>query len=227
MLFLAVFCGFLAENVRENLVERNREKEYINSLIKDLEYDTLQFNVKIKLYESKLPYFDSIFLFFNNPASFNYKLPVAYWAYTDLNGGVYRPAEPTIQQLKNSGNLRLVKNKKILDSILVYDSHILGDYSVMNSYVEDFAKRVILYKQRVFDNTNFMHLMDDWFFTKINNNADYDLILFSKDKGQLKELYNIYIEMKVTVEFYIMNLRKIRKEAENLIAIIKKKYHLE
>ena len=28
MLFLAVFCGFLAENFREHLVERRQEKEY-------------------------------------------------------------------------------------------------------------------------------------------------------------------------------------------------------
>ena len=39
MLFLAVFCGFLAENIRENELERHREKEYIRSLVKDLQYD--------------------------------------------------------------------------------------------------------------------------------------------------------------------------------------------
>src|SRR5262249_37129279 len=31
MLFLAVFCGFLAENWREHIVENNREKQYIRS----------------------------------------------------------------------------------------------------------------------------------------------------------------------------------------------------
>jgi hypothetical protein len=36
MLFLAVFCGFLAENQREHMVEHQREIKYMNSLIKDL-----------------------------------------------------------------------------------------------------------------------------------------------------------------------------------------------
>ena len=40
MLFLAVFCGFLAENQREHMVEHQREKQYMNSLITDLKGDT-------------------------------------------------------------------------------------------------------------------------------------------------------------------------------------------
>src|SRR5689334_25333071 len=44
MLFLAVFLGFLAENLREQNVEHHREKEYIHSLVEDLKSDTLQAN---------------------------------------------------------------------------------------------------------------------------------------------------------------------------------------
>jgi len=35
MMFLAVFCGFLAENQREHIVEGNRAKEYAALLIQD------------------------------------------------------------------------------------------------------------------------------------------------------------------------------------------------
>src|SRR4026209_843459 len=40
MLFLAVFCGFLAENIREHQVERTREKQFIRGLVEDLAEDT-------------------------------------------------------------------------------------------------------------------------------------------------------------------------------------------
>jgi hypothetical protein len=33
-------CRFLAENWREHIVERKREKEYIRSMIEDLKLDT-------------------------------------------------------------------------------------------------------------------------------------------------------------------------------------------
>src|ERR1043165_5081487 len=39
MLFLAVFLGFVAENIRENRVEKNRELEFIKSLAADLDDD--------------------------------------------------------------------------------------------------------------------------------------------------------------------------------------------
>ena len=40
MPFLAVFLGFVAENVREGNVEQRREKQYILSMIEDLKSDT-------------------------------------------------------------------------------------------------------------------------------------------------------------------------------------------
>jgi hypothetical protein len=36
MLFLAVFCGFLAENWREHYIEKLRVKEYAGALVYDL-----------------------------------------------------------------------------------------------------------------------------------------------------------------------------------------------
>src|SRR5215510_3582089 len=39
MLFLAVFCGFLAENFREHQVEHNREKQFMRSMVEDLGKD--------------------------------------------------------------------------------------------------------------------------------------------------------------------------------------------
>src|SRR5439155_12331715 len=39
MLFLAVFCGFIAENIREHSVEQHREKQYMERLAEDVRND--------------------------------------------------------------------------------------------------------------------------------------------------------------------------------------------
>ena len=39
MLFLAVFLGFVAENIRETSVEHDREKEYMITMLEDLKAD--------------------------------------------------------------------------------------------------------------------------------------------------------------------------------------------
>ena len=41
MLFLAVFLGFVAENIREHVVENDRAKEFSKSLLQDLQNDTI------------------------------------------------------------------------------------------------------------------------------------------------------------------------------------------
>src|SRR4030095_113432 len=54
MLFLAVFCGFLAENFREHQVEKNRAKQYIKSFYEDLKSDTARLNTLITYDDEKI-----------------------------------------------------------------------------------------------------------------------------------------------------------------------------
>src|SRR6476620_4510143 len=62
MLFLAVFCGFLAENIREASVEKHREKQFIQSYIEDLRSDTAQIRQVLSFRELKQEKMDSLML---------------------------------------------------------------------------------------------------------------------------------------------------------------------
>src|SRR5258706_6622808 len=59
MLFFAVFCGFLAENLREHSVEHQREKQYMRSMIKDLEQDGINIQRSIADETRTIPMADS------------------------------------------------------------------------------------------------------------------------------------------------------------------------
>lgn len=65
MLFLAVFCGFLAEYQLEHLIEKNREKQYMSSFIHDLKNDTLNLYEGFPRKDLRIKTIDSIFLFFD------------------------------------------------------------------------------------------------------------------------------------------------------------------
>ena len=225
MLFLAVFCGFLAEYQLEHKIEHDREKQYVNSLIKDLEYDTLQFNSTIKKIKNKVPYYDSVLLFFKNPALFSNKLPFRFYIKTDLEI-IYTPLEPTLQELKGSGNLRLIRNKIVLDSIVIYDSKINGPFKNQTAYVVEFNKRLIQLFEKVFDATNFNLFLND-VFNETESDSDYDTPIFTKDKEKIMEMANLYIDAKATDVFYINTLNSRKEEAEKLIALIKREYHLK
>jgi hypothetical protein len=227
MLFLAVFCGFLAEYQLEHKIEKDREGEYIRSLVKDLEYDTLQFNHTISRLRRKIPYYDSVLAFLKKPEQFSYKLPFRFYIKTNLEI-IYTPLEPTLQQLKGSGNLRLIRNKLVLDSILIYDSKIGGAFLSQNNYVVEFNKRLIAYQEKVFDDINFNSFLNDQFYE--NENPDitaYDVELFTRDKEKRMEMSNLYIDAKATDVFYTRTLYTRKAEAEGLLALLKKEYHLK
>jgi hypothetical protein len=61
MLFLAVFCGFLAENFREHQVEKQRGKQYVHSFYQDLKTDTTTFSRMVNSNDKKLVAFADLF----------------------------------------------------------------------------------------------------------------------------------------------------------------------
>ncbi len=225
MLFLAVTAGFLVENFREHRVERHREKEYMHSLINDLKYDTMNYNRVIRNLERKIPFYDSVFAFLDNPEKWDSKLPFTFYIKTNIEH-FYAPAEPTISQLKNSGNLRLVENHLVLDSVLFYDSRVNGMLKNQTGYVIDYNKRVIQLQEQTFYFTGFNHFLND----QISDSAaglDYDLPLITNDVLLLKKLYNLFAGAKAAEYFYINTIESLKSDAIKLMGLVNKEYHFD
>ena len=60
MLFLAVFCGFLAEYQLEHTIEHQREIKYVRSLIEDLKSDRININAVTTFNLEKIKGLDSL-----------------------------------------------------------------------------------------------------------------------------------------------------------------------
>ena len=60
MLFLAVFLGFVAENIREYRVETDREKEFMKSLLIDLHKDKTNLEHNVSFGSITIDYNDSL-----------------------------------------------------------------------------------------------------------------------------------------------------------------------
>ena len=67
MLFLAVTASFLVENQREHYVEHQREKQFIHSLIIDVELDTANLNRIISGRAERSHMLDSLTFLINSP----------------------------------------------------------------------------------------------------------------------------------------------------------------
>ena len=121
MLFLAVFCGFLAENQREHIVEEHRAKEYAKSLLNDLKEDTFELQSGINHIDFLISAIDSIVSIVSNNHD-KTRLPGKFYYYCRLTSFSY-PIDwnsSTLNQLIQSGNLRYFKNKELVNKINKY-----------------------------------------------------------------------------------------------------------
>src|ERR1700689_2896332 len=67
MIFLAVTMGFFAESIRENISDREREKQYMESMIEDLKSDTAQLAANIDFRQKRNIMIDSLIYLLSSP----------------------------------------------------------------------------------------------------------------------------------------------------------------
>jgi len=135
MLFLAVFCGFLAEYQLEHKIEKDREKQYMASLYQDLKTDTLNMGNLLKGTTEDIANYDSLFDTFKNKKYLQETSSTYYYGRKTVTTRRFYATDGTITQLENSGGLRLIRNRSVVDS--------LQSYKLAISYlktIQDFEK---------------------------------------------------------------------------------------
>lgn len=135
MIFLAVTMGFFAENVRENITDSHKEKEYMISMLSDLEKDTLSLKQAVAINKLLILGTDSTinYLGTNLNNKDTTELGLIYFYKYCVNLSFFRPADGTITQLKNNGGLRLIKNTEVVNKINIYYREILRLHALESS----------------------------------------------------------------------------------------------
>jgi hypothetical protein len=222
MLFLAVFCGFLAEYQLEHKIEKDREKQFMLSFLQDLKADTgfvnelNPFRLETEDFSSMLASILSSKTYLKDGFSV-YKIV----RYTSRRRFFYS-ADGTLQQLKYSGGLRLVGNQQVADSIKSYDvfyRNILQLQELEQTQLQHYRELV----SKLFD----ANIVKE---TIANDERLNDSIrsinpqLLQNDPVLLNELvYMIGFKRANSLQIY-HDLEILRKKAENLIELIKVNY---
>jgi len=222
MLFLAVFLGFLAENMREHFVDIRKEKEYMHSLVNDLRADVQDIEGNIQLGAMVTEKLDSLVYLLNyknpdkNTQDF-YRLAVVAGRIVQV-----RFEDRTSSQLKNSGSLRLVRNSGLSDSIRGYwgqikiNEQIASRMGDLQSKSGDLAMQILSNKYYVLNNS-----ANPFEGRRVKDDAK----LLNNDPKLLAQFANFANNRLIVLYIYLMNLRYTKAMASRLIAFIKKEYH--
>ena len=122
MLFMAVFAGFMAESYLEYRAERHKEHDYLVSLISDLKIDSADISIKEKNMNDAVNWGSKVSeLVYKDNWMETYSDSIYIWTEnmfaTEI---VLQYADGTIDQLKNAGGFRLIKNNNVSEKIKDY-----------------------------------------------------------------------------------------------------------
>ena len=229
MIFLAVTMGFFAEGFREHINDRAKEKEYMQSLLEDLKYDTLKYQEAINKMEILKPALDSSYLNVKEANRFNYVLQGKWQYIINEISTEYRPSLPTIQQMKSSGNLRLVENKEVGNKIMKYDAFVKSNVERLNDNIHVASGKVYAMEDIFCDYINFrkINISGELDFNDTSKYADFDMPFVEKDLTKLNEFANSFINYKTVGLSYIKTVIKGKAYATDLIKYINEEYHYD
>ncbi len=223
MLFLAVFCGFLAENQREHFIEHQREKKFIRSFIQDLKADTTNLQTYITVRVEKRIFMDSLTHLLSSQMHKQMGNETYYYARQVFNRSPFVSTDGTMQQLKNAGNLRLINNAEVVDSIMAYDAALksLYEWDEVDSRIRTTFREMGGY---IFSSGDFYSTVDTALnFVKPVNNPQ----LITNDPVAIN---NVSFQVQYLAAVTLGNIirgKRLKERATNLLALLKKEYRLE
>ncbi len=222
MLFLAVFCGFLAEYQLEHKIERDREKVYIQSLIEDLVTDTSNLSDVIKQFDAKELHMDTVLRMYGKlTKGYNDTLWRNLQKILGFPDFIY--TDRTMQQLKNSGAMRLIRNKSAADGITDYDLKVrdLDGIDVPDLDKIHFSLRNLWYELIDVDDLE----NDIQSKTRVENgNKNY---LLKSDRASIGKFNNNIRDFKYVIALVKTKEVDLKEKAIQLITLLKKEYHLK
>jgi hypothetical protein len=226
MLFLAVFCGSLAEYQLEHKIEHDREGQYIESMIADLKEDTAKMALNIRIKQNRMHALDSLMENIYSEVQTDSSLRTLYYFVRKYGGSRADVTftRRTIEQLKHAGGLRLIRNKVASDSIIIY-SEMCDALDGQGESMSTTQKEMMYLATELFD----LEYVKDYDRTNVNDllkDARKPWLLNDDPKLMRQYANRMYYFRAMTGVYLNMTIEHLEK-AKRLIEFLKKSYKIE
>jgi hypothetical protein len=222
MIFVAVVMGFLAENVREEIWNRQKENQYIRSYVQNLRQDSIMLEQHISDNIRKVMYLDSLLSFSRKDISI---LPnrVAFYYYCIPTIGYYSEFsnnDATFLQLTYSGGLRLIKKDHVADSIAEYAIRLKNVFGAEGLY----SKATDAATAAAHEVLDFTVIYDSTYYKGDRPRGAF-IPLISEDKQKLKLLFNKISFERAATQNYLRELNSLKPFLAGFLVYLKEQYN--
>jgi Clavanin len=224
MIFLAVTLGFLAESLRENMSDKEKEKGYIGSLINNIQDDTASIRNIIGENQQKLDSLKKLMTLTrgNLPDLVSRQAMYRYASQAVGYYSVFESNDATMMQLKNSGGLRFIRKGHVADSIAEYDNQMKGITGAGLLYLKG-TDAALLATHEVLDYTIYF---DPAYLENGQLSTHVLPPLLTEDRRSIHIMFNkIEFEIGATAN-YLNNLRERIPFMVRMITYLRKEYDL-
>jgi hypothetical protein len=224
MIFLAVTLGFFAESIRENISNRHKESKYMESLVSDLKSDTTETDIAIKRWKGANANLDSLlFLLKQDRSQQNINGMYALLSRDFFHFNLFKYNNKTIEELKSTGDFRLIKKESIANEIMSYDldmKYIL----IQEQDVKDLMTTSKNIESKVFDFSQ-LNFKDNVDFRFIHENKP--LTLITHDQQIIDEYFNKLWMFHALAEIHERLFENEKAAAVTLLKNIEHEYKFE
>ena len=228
MLFLAVFCGFLAEYQLEHKIESDREKQYSKTLYEDLKADTAILNGSLRETNFVIPKVDSFRYLVHTKAIDD--IPSGIWYYYGRFGTRNIAASlqnATLQQLVSSGGLRYFKKQNVVYAIAAYDQ-ATRDINNSGDAQLTTLNEVLKARNQIFDSWYMDEIMSlTVSSSKVDSFKQTSPPLLSRKKEDFIQYASFCQVRSFNIKRLVERLAIALNKAEKLMLLLKKEYHLK
>lgn len=228
MIFFAVFLGFLAENLREEIKNKEEIHSDMQSIVADLKSDVIYFDSLIVRNEYSCSMADSLIHMLSGTASNT--SDIYYLARTvTANFGYFYSNAKTFEQMKSSGNLKLITPRNLLDSIATYYS----SFQWLSNQTELMRTKIDVIHQgnselfNTFVFQNMMHIDYGNFQRGVIaiKKPDGNPALLTNNPAAINDVAIRYHYFYSTTKFYDKTAIQLDQQARRLIQLIEKHYN--
>ena len=125
VVFLGISVSFGLNNLNEKSKDRVSENNYYENLLEDARQDLLNLENQIMVCEQRLNASNDILILVQNNSSIQEIVSNSFKAVREMSNH-FKPVDATYEDLKSSGNLKLIQDNSLKVKILNYYSSLKG-----------------------------------------------------------------------------------------------------
>jgi hypothetical protein len=209
--------GFIAENIREGITNREHVRELVSQLVRDLRNDTLQLNEIYQAETGISEVNDSLVNLLQRPFEPGNMTQVQQWVVRSHSLWPFHPSTGAMAAIKNELHLKQFSGSKIIGLIADYEKHI--------ELLATVQEITLQYQRSYIDPFLLQHFTTASLDAAFKDPAGARAEVWSLSQEGLRQMGSEMVLIRINTRELLTDNRKLLTDALNLLDYVRERYH--